>query len=148
VGWLHEPAIANQQNAIVLNVVNTSGDIDVPVEDVSALTVALSYGGQTKDLTLEPLGEDTPGQFIAPVIPTIPGEYEIIFGGMLGDTAVDAETHIDEVQSADILQFPAVASTQTRADSGMGSWLSWLGILFGLIGIGIGVSALRKASLR
>jgi hypothetical protein len=59
IGWVNEPAIVGQQNAIVVNVSTTSDD--QPVEDVSALTVAVSYGGQSKTLTLQPLGEDTPG---------------------------------------------------------------------------------------
>jgi len=140
VGWLNEPPIAGQQNAIVVNVSTTSDE--QPVEDVSSLTVAVSYGGQSKTLMLQPLGEDTPGQFIAPIIPTVPGEYEVEFGGTLGDTAVDAHTHIEEVQPADTLQFPSVASTQTGAGT---DWLIWLSLLIGLIGAGLGVTALRKA---
>ncbi len=86
VGWVNEPPIVGQQNAIVVNVSTTSDG--QPVEDVSALTVTISYGGQNKMLTLQPLGEDTPGQFVAPILPTIPGEYTISLGGALGTTAV------------------------------------------------------------
>jgi len=142
VGWLSEPPVVGQQNAIVVNVSTTSDE--KPVEDVSALTVTISYGGQDKTLTLQPLGEDTPGQFVAPILPTVAGEYSIIFGGMLDDTAVDAETHVEEVQTADTLQFPSVASTEQSADLGAINWLIYLSLLIALIALVLGVMALRK----
>src|SRR5262245_40781071 len=89
VGWLNEPPIVGEKNAVTLEVANTSNG--QPVEDITSLTVLVSYGGQRKPLTFQPLGEDTPGQFMAPILPTIPGEYEIILSGSLGDTPVDAE---------------------------------------------------------
>ena len=145
-GWLNEPPIAGQQNAVVINVSDTSSGEAQPVEDVSLFTVTVSYGGQDKALTLQPLGEDTPGQYLAPILPTIPGQYTIILGGKLGDTDVNnVEVQPEEVQPADTLQFPSVAAAQQSA--GM-SWLVWLSILIGLIGVGIGVTALRKASMR
>lgn len=141
VGWLIEPPIAGQENAIVVHVVDTSDVDEQPVEDVSSLTLTLSYGGQTKAMDLVPLGEDQSGQFMSPVIPTIPGEYEVIFGGTLGETEVDAETHVEEVQPASVLEFPAVEHEASAAGN---NWLVWLSLLVGLIGVGLGVTALRK----
>ena len=141
VGWLNEPPIVGQQNAIVVNVSNTSGGEAQPMEDVSALTVTVSYGGQSKALTLQPLGEDTPGQFVAPILPTIQGQYTLTLGGKLGDTDVNADVEPEEVQSADILQFPSIQSAQQSAAT---DWLVWLSFLVGLIGVGLGVTALRK----
>src|SRR6266545_8144185 len=117
IGWMNEPPIVGQQNAIVVNVFNTSSGNEVPVEDVSGLTVAVSYGGQNKTLTLQPLGEDTPGQFIAPILPTIPGQYTLNLGGKLGDTDVNVEVQPEEVQAAEVLQFP-IASAQQNTDLG------------------------------
>ena len=145
VGWLTEPPIAGQQNAIVVNVSDTSSGDAQPVENVSTLSVSVSYGGQNKPLTLQPLSEDTPGQFVAPILPTIPGEYDLIIGGSLGGKAVDVETPVDEVQAADTLAFPSVAAAQ---QGGKADWLVWLSILIGLTGVGIGMTALRKASTR
>ena len=50
VGWVNEPAIVGQQNAVVVNVSTTSDH--KPVGDVSGLIVAISYGDQGKTLTL------------------------------------------------------------------------------------------------
>jgi hypothetical protein len=143
VSWLSEPPIVGEKNAIVLHITATGSA--VPVEDVSSLTVTLSYGGQRKILVLQPLGEETPGQFMAPILPTVPGEYEVIFGGILGDTAVEAETHMDEVQPIDVLAFPGVDSVRQGAAT---DWLIWLSILVGLVGVGLGVTALGRASRR
>lgn len=145
IGWSNEPPVVGQQTAIALNVSDTSSGEAQPVEDVSSLTVAISYGGQSKTLTLEPLGEDTPGQFVAPILPTVPGQYTVTLGGKLGDTAVDAQVEPEEVQPADTLQFPATESTQQSADSGLTHWLIYLSLLIGLIALGLGMSALRKA---
>lgn len=146
IGWLSEPPVVGQQNAIVMNV--SQGD-EQPVEDISSLTVTISYGGQDKTLTLHPLGEDTPGQFAAPILPTVPGQYSVKLGGSLGETAVDAHVEPEEVQPADALQFPSVASassTQQDADVGTMNWLVYLSLLIGLIALILGVMALRKAN--
>jgi hypothetical protein len=142
VGWVNEPPVVGQQNAIVVNVSNTSGGEAQPVNDISALTVTVSYGGQSKLLTLQPLGEDTPGQFVAPILPTVAGQYTLKLGGKLGDTDVNVEVEPEEVQSADIVQFPVVETAQQGVST---DWLAWLGALLGLIGIGLGITALRKA---
>jgi hypothetical protein len=149
IGWLSEPPIVGQQNAIVVNVSTTSDG--QPVEDVSGLTVAVSYGGQNKPLTLQPLGEDTPGQFVAPILPTVPGQYTVDLGGKLGNTDVKADVQPEEVQSADTLQFPSVASGASAASAGQSAnlatmnWLIYISLLIGLIALVLGVMALRKA---
>jgi hypothetical protein len=104
----------------------------------------MSYGGQEKALTLQPLGEDTPGQFVAPILPTVPGQYTVKLGGTLGNTAVNAEVQPEEVQSADTLQFPAVSAGQ---DPSLGTlnWLIYLSLLIGLTALVLGVTALRKS---
>ena len=142
VGWLNEPPVAGQQNAVVVGVSDTASGEVQPVEDISSLSVTISYGGQSKVLTLEPLGEETSGGFIATILPTLPGEYEVEFGGRLGEITVDAHTHIEEVQPADTIQFPALESAQ--ANSGT-DWLVWLSLLVGFTAVGLGVSALRNS---
>jgi len=130
IGWVNEPPLVGQQNAIVVNVSTTSDG--QPVEDVSALTVVVSYGDQNKTLTLQPLGEDTPGQ------------YTVNLGGKLGDTDVKVDVQPEEVQAADVLQFPTAASTQS-ANPGMMNWLIYLSLLIGLVALILGVMALRKS---
>ena len=114
------------------------------MEDVSSLTVTVSYGGQSKPLTLQPQGEDTPGQFMAPILTTLPGQYTVILGGKLGDTDIRAEVEPEEVSSADTLQFPSTVPAEQSSNLGMMNWLSYLNLLIGLIALVLGVMALRK----
>ena len=133
VGWLNEPPVVGQHNAIAVNV---SMADEQPVEDISGLTLSISYGGQEKLLALQPLDEHSPGQFVAPILPTVAGEYEVIFGGSLGDTAVDAETHVEEVEPADTLEFPNVETEQAETVSGGFGIMEWLAIAGFISGIG------------
>lgn len=109
------------------------------------MTVTVSYGGQNKTLTLQPLGEDTPGQFVAPILPTVAGTYTLIFGGKLGDTDVNAEVEPEEVEGADTLQFPTVESQEQSADLEGINRLIYFSILIGLIAFVLGIAALRRA---
>jgi hypothetical protein len=143
IGWLSEPPVVGQQNAMVVNVSTTSDE--QPVEDVSGLTVTISYGGQDKALTLQPFGEETPGQFVAPVLPTVAGQYTVKLGGTLGDTAVEAEVELEEVQPANTLQFPSTATQEQSADLGTLNWLIYLSLLIGLVALVLGVMALRQS---
>lgn len=145
IGWLEEPPIAGQKNAITITVLDQSNDEALPMEDVSALQVTVSYGGQNKALTLEPLGDDSPGEFLAPILPTVPGEYTVLLGGQIGETAVEAEVHVEEVQSADVLEFPILDSSLQRSSVGVGDWLTWFALLLGLAGVVLGITAHRKA---
>jgi hypothetical protein len=142
IGWLSEPPVVGQQNAIVVNVTTTSDK--QPVKDVSGLTATMSYGGQEKALTLQPLGEDTPGQFVAPLIATIPGKYTVKLGGTLGNTAVNTSVEPEEVGAADTLQFPNAAASEESASSGMSNWLVYLSLLVGGVALVVGVVALRQ----
>ena len=145
IGWVEEPAIVGQQNAILVIVSDTSSGEAQPVEDVSSLEVTVSYGGQSKVLTLQPLGEDTPGQYMAPIIPTVPGQLTIILGGQLGDTTMEGEVNPEEVASADILQFPSIESTEQSASSGTSDWLVYFSILIGLIALVLAMGASRRS---
>lgn len=143
VGWASEPPVARQANAVEIRVSNTS--TGEPVEDVTALTVAISYGGQSKTLTLQPLGTESPGEFIAPIVATRPGQYTLSLGGMLGDTAVEAEVELEEMQPADTIEFPSAGSTAQGTGR---DWLVWVSLLTGLVGVGLGAIALRKTGSR
>lgn len=145
IGWVDEPPIVGQKNAILVIVSDISSGEAQPVQDVSSLVVTVSYGGQEKQLTLQPLGEDTPGQFMSPILPTVAGEYTLTFSGQLGDTPIDnAHAEPEEVEPADTLQFPSIESSGQGGTSGLTNWLVWLAILLGLTGVGLGIIALRK----
>ena len=147
-GWVNEPPIAGQLNGVEIFVNDTSSGSEQPVEEtvVQSLVVVLTYGGENRTLTLEPVF-DTPGAFNTTILPSIPGLYSLKFSGALGDTPVDAEVELEEVQAPDAVQFPRGASTATAGqnpEAGIAGWLVWLSLLLGLSALGISVIALRK----
>ena len=89
VGWVDEPPVVGQRNAIVVNV-SKSAATDAEV-DVSKLKVAVTYGGETKDLSLEPLSEDSANQYIAPILPTVAGQYTVQLRGQIDSTDISED---------------------------------------------------------
>jgi hypothetical protein len=114
--------------------------------DVSQLTVEIIYGGESKRLALQPLGANTPGQFIAPLTPTRAGEYTVRLTGKISDSDVNVEVSPEEVQTTDVLQFPsaAVESPKPTNTFGLSGWLAVAGVILGLLGTGLGVAALQR----
>ena len=148
IGWVNEPPIIGQMNAIVVNISTastTAGGASTPSSvDPSGLTVTVSYGGQSKVLTLRPLGEDTIGQYVAPMLPTIPGVYTVDVTGKLGTTDVHVEVQPEEVLTTDSVQFPRTAPTPSGGGFGLSGWLAVIGLACGLAGLILGVIALRR----
>ncbi len=143
VGWADEPPLVGQRNAIVINVSNPA-NANAQV-DVSKLTVDVTYGGQTKTLALQPLGESTVNQYIAPLLPTVPGQYTLQLRGQLDTTEISQDVQPEEVLPADTLNFPNMDSSQPGPSLNWSGWLSAGGVIFGLAGLVIALLAYRKA---
>ncbi len=148
-GWVNEPAIEAQPNAVVINITSniSSTNSASSAIDTSGLQISASFGSETKVLTLQPLGEDTPGQFVAPMTPMLPGVYTIHLGGNIGTTTFNTDVQPEEVKTADVVQFPVPTPTQSTSSSGslgMAGWLGIVGIVLGLGGIVVGLIALSR----
>jgi hypothetical protein len=160
-GWVNEPAIVGQPNAVVINISahvasrsasatpmatdTGGGSTQDAAIDTSALTIQAVYGGQTKALALQPLGENTPGQFIAPMTPMRAGKYTIHLGGNVGSTAFNTDVVPEEVMTADVVQFPSITSQAAGASTPSGGSASWPGIaglVLGALGTILGVITL------
>ena len=146
IGWLNEPPIAGQQNGIVVNVSENGDPDENGTIDVSALKVDLLYGGETRTLTLRPWGENTFGQFVAPILPTRPGQYTVRLSGNLGDLKnISGEVQPEEVVPASVFQFPPAAPSQSQTGSfGLIGWLAVIGMVSGLAGLLVAAMTLRK----
>jgi hypothetical protein len=124
LGWVHEPTYVGQLNAVQVVIKDAKGTaiVDVPDGD---LKVVVSVGGQQSaplDL-LNKYDPDTglgvPGDYEAPLIPTVPGDYTFHLAGKIHDTAVDEtatssdSTFNSAVDETDI-QFPAKLPSLTE----------------------------------
>ena len=115
--------------------------------DVSNLKIEVTYGGETKTLTLQPLGEDTPGQFIAPLTPTRAGQFTVRLSGKIDQTDITpVEVQPEEVETVDVVAFPKTATAdETETPSfGLAGWLGVGGIVLGLVGAVLGGLALAR----
>ena len=144
VGWVDEPPVVGQRNAVVVNVSNTKA-ADAAV-DISKLTVSVNYGGETKTLTLQPLSEDTTNQYIGPILPMVAGQYTVQLRGQLDNTNISSDVQPEEVVPADTLAFPGASASQPQ-NGGMSltAWLSVIGLIAGISGLILAFLAYRKA---
>jgi hypothetical protein len=116
VGWLHEPAYADEQNAVQFLLKDSKGN---PVSDLGdTLKVEVIYQGQkmpalSLDPTFDPdTGLGMPGEYLASLIPTRPGNYTFHFTGSVKGQAVDQSftsgpNTFDEVKQPNAVEFPA-----------------------------------------
>ena len=148
-GWVNEPAVVGQPNAVVINITPkdfaASGGAQPPDQDVSAFTIMAMFGGQNKMLALQPLAENTPGQFIAPITPMRPGVYTIHLGGKIGTTSFNNDVTPEEVKTSDVVQFP-VLDASAAAAPGITIWgiLSIAGVLLGAVGTVLGLMLMMR----
>ena len=144
VGWTEEPPIVGQRNAIVINV-SDSAKADAVI-DISMLVVEVSYGGQTKTLTLQPLSEDSKNQYIAPILPAVAGKYTVKLSGMLGSTTISNSVDPEEVQGIDVLSFPSVPAEKPAQAAGFGlsAWIAIAALIVGMAGLVLGFLAFQK----
>jgi hypothetical protein len=144
-GWVNEPAIANQPNAVVINLTGIGGDTKV---DGSTLQIQAVLGSDQKMLTLQPLGENTPGQYIAPITPTRPGTYTFHLSGTIGTTNFNNDVVPEEVHPADLVQFPLMGTGEQATSAGLGiqNLLGVAGIVLGGLGVILGGLALTRKS--
>jgi hypothetical protein len=116
VGWLHEPAYADEQNAVQFLLKDSKGN---PVSDLGdSLKVEVIYQGQKMPaLSLDPTydpdtGLGMPGEYLASLIPTRPGNYTFHFTGSVRGQNVDQSftsgpNTFDAVKEPTAAEFPA-----------------------------------------
>jgi hypothetical protein len=121
IGWAHEPTYVGEQNAVEVFVTDADGKAvaDLTPDD---LKVVVSTGGQQSDaLALSPTfdedtGLGTPGDYLAPIIPTAPGDYTLHVTGSVHGTAVDesatsSDSTFDGAVAPTAIQFPSKLPT-------------------------------------
>jgi len=101
VGWLVEPAILGERNAIIVEI----SEDEQPITGAEAtLDVELVYGSETFRTNLKPSA--VPGHYTIDIFPTVRGQYGVRLSGSLGDLEIDETVEPEEVFPGDRVQFP------------------------------------------
>jgi hypothetical protein len=148
VGWVEEPAIVGERNALELEI--TEDEIGVTGVEAD-LNAELTYAGRTFQSNLNPTTE--PGVYTVEIFPTVRGQYAVHLSGSIGDVAVDETIEPEEVFPASRIQFPEAQpeprELQTQVDElttqlAAARTLSYVGIGVGVLGILLAVVALLR----
>jgi hypothetical protein len=178
VGWLHEPAYADEQNAVQFLLKDSKGN---PVTDLGdTLKVEVIYQTQKMPaLSLNPTfdpdtGLGMPGEYLASIIPTRPGNYTFHFTGSVKGQSVDqsftsSPTTFNPVEEPTAVEFPAqdptraqvsqrldridarIAAAQTSAknDADLARNLAIAGIVLGALGtVALIITLTRRSAVR
>lgn len=127
IGWANEPTYVGVPNGVEVTISDHDGQ---PVNDLGAgdITVVVSTADQsTEVLPLEPafgvvpgrpqlVSFGTPGQYVADLLPTVPGDYTFQFAGTLHEETVDVtvtsgDDTFSPVQSSSDVEFPVKVPT-------------------------------------
>lgn len=106
VGWMEEPPLAGQKNAITFSIqVDEGGGVSSPVTNAFRdLTANIKSGSLTKSLDV--LSDVKPGHYYAKIIPTKVGTLTVELKGKIKDTQIDEQINIEDVENIDLLAFP------------------------------------------
>lgn len=168
IGWVNEPVVVGQPNALYLFVTpaEASEAADEEGEQGEAehgrregvkgaeatLTFTVEYGGVSRRYPLVPvLGQA--GEYTAAFIPTREGQYTFHFTGSINGQAVDVSFEPEEVQSAGDRAFPEaalspaeqasqLAAAQSQARTAL--MVAIAGVVLGLVGTGLGIYGLSR----
>jgi hypothetical protein len=159
VGFLSEPTIVEQPNAVDMRVQQGDGANAKPVTGLAGtLKADVKFGDQTTTVGLEE-SDENPGEYTGSFIPTAAGPYTFRIYGTIDNMNIDQsftsgpET-FSVVESSASLQFPSkvpavasVAQTANSAHSAADSarTLGIIGIVVGVLGLIAGVGGLMMA---
>lgn len=159
LGWVNEPPLLGEHNAVYLKVVNSQ--TQEPVAGLNTLKMAITVGGQTRPLPLSQLLGGQPGEYAASFIPTVRGVYTVQLSGKIEAQEVNISADIEEVEPAADYQFPTTIVSLPELNQQLTilqnenqgllaaitftRWLAVGGLVSGLAGLGLGIfSFLRK----
>ena len=112
VGWSNEPSLVGEINNAIVQVNKGTESNSTPVRNALAeMYILVKYGGVTKTLDFKP-SEQSAGLYQAEMIPTRLGSYSLVLNGTLqGQSIVNAEIPLDDVESKQKLSFPDSGNT-------------------------------------
>ncbi len=174
VGWADEPPYVGFKNAVELRLKDRSGKAVTDLGDT--LKVEILLGDQKMGPLSLNASDETPGEYLAPIIPTRPGAYTFHFIGAIRGQKVDqsftaSEKTFDPVAGASEIEFPAKdpsrgelaerlgrvtsrvdaaqsAVREASAAAGQARTLAVLGIVLGALGLAVSLASSRRRAIR
>jgi hypothetical protein len=104
-GWIEEPPLLNNLNDIVIRVFENNDPVRNAMKDLS---ISIIYGGLSKKLNFVP-SEESPGQYLADIIPSQLGTYSLNLKGTIGTQSINNDIQIEDIEDAKKLTFPLVS---------------------------------------
>ena len=106
IGWLEEPPLVGQQNAIVFSFTTDEGQgVSTGVTNAfKDLTATIKSGSVSKDLDI--LSDSKPGHYYSKIIPTQTGPLTIQLKGTLNGIQVNESVQIEDVENINVIAFP------------------------------------------
>ena len=152
VGWDTEPAYANQKNGASIRISKAGTNPAEPVTGAEkTLKVDIRQGATTRTFPLRAVFGQ-PGYYMADILPTRDGDYQLTFNGSIGDDQINekfdtADGKFNAVEASTALQFPIAAPdpAQTAADISAAKSAAQSAQTFGMIGIVVGALGLLVA---
>ena len=153
VGWDIEPAYVGMKNAASIRIMD-AGTSNAVSGGEKGLKLAIRQGAATQSFPLRAVFGQT-GYYVADVVPTRVGDYQLMFTGDINGTPVNetfdtADGKFDAIQGVTALQFPlplgdpaqsSAAVQAAQADAQSARVLAYVGIAVGVLGLLVGVGA-------
>lgn len=120
VGLANEPPLEGDANQIQITLAKGNVTSAQPIADtgLDSATETIKYGGITKTLSFTP-SDDTPGEYVATIIPSQLGSYYIILTGSIDGQPIDNGTFpLDQVESRDDYYFPPGSGQTSQTQQG------------------------------
>lgn len=105
-GWVEEPPLLNNLNNIVIGVFENDNPVRNAIKDLS---ISINYGGLSKKLNFVP-SEESPGQYLADIIPSQLGTFSLNLKGTIGTQSINNDIQIEDIEDAKKLTFPLVSA--------------------------------------
>jgi hypothetical protein len=149
VGWDVEPAYVDLKNAASIRIAQAGSNPPVPVEGADkTLKVQIRQGATTREFPLRAVFGQ-PGYYVADLLPTRDGDYQLTFVGSINGDQVNekfdtADGKFNKVEPASALQFPqalpdpaqqSAALSAAQADAQNARMLAIGGLVVGLLGL-------------
>jgi hypothetical protein len=147
VGWDVEPAYANLKNGAGIRISKPGTNPAEPVTGAErTLKVDIRQGGQTRTFDLRAVFGQ-PGYYVADLLPTRDGDYQLTFIGTIGDDRINerfdtADGKFNKVEATTALQFPVAAPDPAQINTELQAARSTAQSAQTLAMIGVGVGAL------